>query len=222
MPILTSCQSGRLVLHASSISLNEEAIVFLGASGLGKSSLAGSFCQSGSPLLTDDFLLVEQKAGIFCGSPSYPALRLWPEALSAVMQPQAEARQMAHYSEKKWLSLRQAKLPFAYRTIPLKQLYLLAPGGSMKNEPAVQIEPVALPEAILELTQCLFRLDPHDKEKYREEFLLLGQMVSSVQVFRLSYSRSFEFLPTVREAILKNLDNHTKQISNASLTGKYV
>jgi len=47
-------------LHGTAIVVDGEAIVFLGDSGFGKSTLAASFLDAGSLLLTDDLLLLGQ------------------------------------------------------------------------------------------------------------------------------------------------------------------
>jgi len=55
---------GRLGLHGSAVSVGEDcAIVFLGRSGDGKSTLAAAMCGSGCSLLADDAVALEEAAG---------------------------------------------------------------------------------------------------------------------------------------------------------------
>jgi hypothetical protein len=49
---------GELVLHASAVGVGEAALAFVGASGMGKSTVATVLCTAGHPLLSDDVLRV--------------------------------------------------------------------------------------------------------------------------------------------------------------------
>jgi hypothetical protein len=67
-------QRGLMVLHASSVSVNGRAALFMGPSGAGKSTLAAALLQRGYPLVTDDFCAVGYDAA---GRPLvYPDSRL--------------------------------------------------------------------------------------------------------------------------------------------------
>jgi hypothetical protein len=50
---------GELVLHASAVGVGKAALAFVGASGMGKSTMATVMCGAGYPLLTDDVLRVQ-------------------------------------------------------------------------------------------------------------------------------------------------------------------
>jgi hypothetical protein len=50
---------GRPVLHGSAVALGDGAVAFVGASGMGKSTLSSLLCQAGAGLITDDVLRVD-------------------------------------------------------------------------------------------------------------------------------------------------------------------
>lgn len=52
----------RLVLHASAVCVDGSAVAFVGASGMGKSTMATLFCAAGHPLVSDDVLTVDVMA----------------------------------------------------------------------------------------------------------------------------------------------------------------
>ena len=52
-------QRGLLVLHASSVAINNQAVAFMGHSGWGKSTLATAFHTQGYDVLTDDVLPIK-------------------------------------------------------------------------------------------------------------------------------------------------------------------
>lgn len=50
---------GHLVLHASAVQIGSDALAFVGASGMGKSTMATLVSADGAPLITDDVLRVD-------------------------------------------------------------------------------------------------------------------------------------------------------------------
>jgi len=50
---------GRCVLHASAVEANGRAVVFVGFSGMGKSTCAAMACATGARLITDDLLVTD-------------------------------------------------------------------------------------------------------------------------------------------------------------------
>ncbi len=77
-------RQGRIVLHGGAVQTGRGAVVVLGESGWGKSTLAAALARRGCPLLTDDCLLLEERDGQYHCEPSYPAVRLWPDSLSSL------------------------------------------------------------------------------------------------------------------------------------------
>ena len=69
IPLVLSKQGG-LVLHGSAVLTPHGAVAFLGETGQGKSTLASSFSGKGSPVLTDDCLLVKERGGQLLAIPS--------------------------------------------------------------------------------------------------------------------------------------------------------
>lgn len=54
---------GSLVLHASAVEVNGSSLAFVGQSGQGKTTMATLMCAEGYPLVADDLLPVEPRAG---------------------------------------------------------------------------------------------------------------------------------------------------------------
>lgn len=57
-----------LVLHASAVEVDGEALAFVGRSGMGKSTLATALCTLGHPLVTDDLLRVDADLSTYPGA----------------------------------------------------------------------------------------------------------------------------------------------------------
>lgn len=115
-----------LAMHGSAIVTRHGAVVFTGASGYGKSTLAGLFHQRGFPVLaddvcpinTDDFPLV---------LPANPFLMLWADAVNRLGIDERDLRQARSGLEKYILPTGDG---FAQEATPLRALYVLELSGT--------------------------------------------------------------------------------------------
>ncbi len=195
-------QQGRRVLHAGAVLAGGGAIAFLGDTGSGKSTLTASFCQQGFPGITDDCLLLTEEEGELFAVPTYTGLRLWPDTISALLGNGTPYPKVAHYTEKRRLSV-TAPFPFCADRVPLKRIYVLAPPTA--NSETVTITPLSARDGLMALVNSAFRLDITDKTRLSQEFEAFVHLSSSVVLHRLTVPRDLKLLPAVREAILKNL-----------------
>jgi hypothetical protein len=72
-------QRGLLVLHASAVEVEGQAVVFVGASGWGKSSLAASLHARGHKVIADDVVAVDLNSSVPLAIPGFPQVKLDPE-----------------------------------------------------------------------------------------------------------------------------------------------
>ncbi|MCK9372316.1 MAG: hypothetical protein M0P91_03905 [Sulfuricurvum sp.] len=81
--ILGSCigaimhQRNQLILHGNAIRIGDKSIIFVGASGKGKSTLAAAFYQRGYEILADDLAVIDSQNRVL---PSYPQIKLWKDS----------------------------------------------------------------------------------------------------------------------------------------------
>ena len=201
VPLLLSLM-GRGVLHASAIRTPYGAAAFLGETGAGKSTLAGSFQKSGYSIITDDCLLLEPDAGRFYARPSYPGVRLREDSLAHLAADGTATLSVAHYNSKRRLSAGQ----FIDRREPITVIYCLQrieQSGRHPSDPA--IEPLAGHHRLIEVLRYLYCLDPHDRPALIKQFKLLEALTAAVPVFRLKVPAGFGYLPMVRERVLAHL-----------------
>lgn len=113
---------GDLCFHASAVAIGGAAVGFLGAKGMGKSTLAWALVRAGARLLTDDTLRVRP------GSPAiaYPGvheLRLRPDVATRLPPAPREARVWGDR-----LTVQELTMDRLQREpLPLAALYLLSP-----------------------------------------------------------------------------------------------
>jgi hypothetical protein len=73
-----------LVLHASAVAVDGNAIAILGGSGAGKSALAAALHLVGCHVLADDVLAIEEQNGVPYVLPASHRLHLWPRVAAAL------------------------------------------------------------------------------------------------------------------------------------------
>ena len=198
LPLAISTQ-GKLVFHASSVEINKSAIAFMGVSGRGKSTLAASFACSGSRFLTDDALLLEKSNGIYRVQPSHPSIRLWDDSRQALMSDAGMLAAPVEYTNKARIVFND-EISFCDESRSLRHVYFLGDGCKSK----VQISPLKPCEALMGLVNHSFLLDIEARDIVATHFDEMTQLVESPIYYRLDYSRDFEDLPSVREAIIRH------------------
>lgn len=196
---------GRLVVHASAIVTPQGAVAFLGGSGRGKSTLAASFWAAGFPLVTDDCLRIDDRGGTLVAVPSYPAVRLWPDALRRLALDAPAPRRTAHYSEKLRVTPGQTARPFALGPAPLVRLYVLADARRARGSARAGLEPLTVRDALVELIGHLYRLDIGRRDALRRDFDRLADMAGRLHMCRLRVPRGLRRLDEVREAVLEDV-----------------
>ncbi len=73
-------QRGMLVLHGSSVCINGKGVVFVGNSGVGKSTTAAAFAKKGYKIMSDDITCINIIDGIPYIIPGFPNIKLWDDA----------------------------------------------------------------------------------------------------------------------------------------------
>ncbi len=161
---------GHLVLHASGVVLSKEgAVLFVGESGIGKSTLASAFEKSGATQLADDCVLVDLRENVTLNA-SYPGLRLYPDSLEATNQ--AQGQLVNHYSEK-----RRSTSEGEIEQAPLGTIFLLSQSEEINVAPSRSADDLAKL-----INQC-FLLDVTDLEVHRRQFRDLQALLESCREY---------------------------------------
>jgi hypothetical protein len=202
LPLVLS-HRGTTVLHASGFACHAGAVALIGATGVGKSTLAASFGADGWPLIADDAVVLRQQRGVVSTIPAYPGLRVWPDALAAVGLERGATR-LSRDSNKRRIAGSGGAVVFLRRTAPLRRVYLLDParrGASLQP----RIEPLSRRESVIELIKHSYVMDVTDGAKLAGHLDRLTRECAPLGVRRITYPRRFLALPAVRAAILDDL-----------------
>jgi hypothetical protein len=194
-------------LHATVVTIDGGAAVFLGNSGFGKSSLAAAFIAAGHRLLTDDLLVVTDGAAGLTAHPGPPRLKLYPQSARRLL-PDARGARIMRSTAKRLFPLHAGQT--APGPVGLRAIYVIAPPSSGSAAVRrVTIRRLGERRACLALIRNTFNVSVCDRPRLQRQFALSARLASSVVVKSLSYPRSFAALPDVRAAILADLQRDT-------------
>jgi hypothetical protein len=192
-------QRERLPLHASGVIAAGGALVFLGDSGMGKSTTAAAFYAGGHPLIADDLIAL-----CFNGSgppnvfPGFPRLRLLPG--EATPGGELEATQLSYPSGDK-CSYR-AERGFPQSPLPLRRIHVLVRGEIL------EIEPMRPQEAMIELVRHTYRISLMHPFRGHDNFLNCARLVKEIPVRRLSVPHSLAGSDALVQMVTKDLELH--------------
>ncbi|HLH77151.1 MAG TPA: hypothetical protein VKV28_10130 [Candidatus Binataceae bacterium] len=183
MPLAWKLRGGE-ALHASAVAIDGRVCAFFGPTGAGKSTLAASFVAAGYPLVCDDCLalLPPRDGAPLEVQPAYPALRLWPDALTLMAEIPGEVTLVASYADKQRWSANRAD-NFAAGVLPLHRLYRLERSSSGEGVSTWQTPTTRA--AFMELVDATFRLDLSDRTLFKREFAALEQVARRIPMRRL-------------------------------------
>ena len=174
--VLALALRGTWCLHASAAIHNDNLIVFLGESGQGKSTLASSLVaaeRSGWRLVADDILPVTMDSGGVAAWPRFPQLKLPLEAQPGPGLPER---------------------------LLISKVCVLANAG-MDEKPELQRLPAGQSAQVLLGHVAGTRL--FDPELLEKHLTFCTRAAGQVPVFRLSYPRRLDALPSVKELLEK-------------------
>ncbi len=181
--ILALALQGKFCLHAGAALSGEKLVAFVGESGFGKSTLARTFIAESrtvSRRICDDILPVALGQDSLLALPHFPQLKL-----PADQQPPLHAP----------------------ASLPLHTVYVLDKNPP-QGENNVDLHRLTRAEATMALVQHTVAARLFDKELLARHLTFCAEAAARIKVRRLSYPRSFDMLPAVREAIMADLDDH--------------
>lgn len=163
----------RLVLHASAVETAGRAVAFVGASGMGKSTIATALCGTGCRLVSDDLLRVHVTATAATVYPGSIETRLRPGARPLAGDP-ATARATA---DGRLAVMARAR---ATRPLPLGVCVVPVPSRSASRAVVRRLSPA---RALLRLSQFPRVLGWREPASLDRAFQALADLAERVPVF---------------------------------------
>lgn len=189
-------QRGKFVLHAGSIAINGAAVAFLGGHGWGKSTLVAMLYARGHRFLCEDvagLTFLEDHIQVI---PSFPQLKLWPDAAQRLGWSPADFPQVHPDCEKRLIRFCKN---FNNVSIPLRRIYVLRVAPRVSVE---RLRPVERQEAILRHWYGA-RFGPEFLRSLdrRNHFLRAAELARAVPVRALHRPATLHEDPGLTEAI---------------------
>jgi hypothetical protein len=174
---------GKVPLHASAIVVQDYAVLFAGAQGAGKSSIAAAFAILGHPVLSDDLVMVDDSGGCVLAYPSYARLSVWPDTARSLFLTKSLPAHSPVY-EKRRLDLLEHGYRFHDGPLPVGMICVLSARPSSGGLPVVR--PLRPQDALMKLVSHTYGNYLLDAPMRAHEFDVLGRVAASVCVSELS------------------------------------
>jgi hypothetical protein len=145
---------GLEVFHASAVAIDGRAVVFVGPSGAGKTSIAMAFCRLGASFLADDVLSVERDGDSLLGHPGAPVAGLTSDEAERLRRLRSLDSGAVLASDPREAMVRVAP---QWAPVPLTAIFVLDRRLGAPSEP--RFEPVPEPQVLLSATFNLVLLD---------------------------------------------------------------
>lgn len=197
---------GELVIHAGASRVDGRAIVLLGESGQGKSTLAASFDGAGYGLIGDDALVVSVGGGQPCVKTVYPSLRLFPDSIVAILSGAPAMSAVMPNSSKQRITV-SPNAESVTDSIPIAGMFVLAPATS----PKVEMRKLRPSELCMAMVQNSFSLDPTDLKRAHSRLASCSMVAREVPGYLISYPRDYAMLPKLRKKILAQINSDARR-----------
>ena len=173
---------GALSLHASAVRVGESALVLVGGHGRGKSTTAAALMQRGCALVTDDVMHLRRRESEWIAEPFAAGLRLWPEAVTLVLGPDASLPRITPTWDKRLLhepGLGGNATPSA---VPVRSIAFLEPRETGPEAP--RLSPIGAAESVVALATNSSASNLLDDGARVAEFEALGDLVRGVRCIK--------------------------------------
>lgn len=193
---------GDVLLHSVGLKLGKSSIALAGHHAAGKSTLAAWFQHYGIDVLTDDVLPLRDHDDSFLAQQSVPWIKLGPDTLAAMETCSEDYPLVRTGAEKR----RYPRISVSEDTdctsdSPLKRVYILRP--QTESSQRIHFETLSGVDAVLAVLQNMHGAASFTGKRGRFAFDAAHRIASRVGVRAVEYHRSYENLPVVGKAILR-------------------
>ncbi|KST67761.1 phosphoenolpyruvate carboxykinase (ATP) [Mastigocoleus testarum] len=190
-------QRGFLVIHASCVEINGNAVAFMGASGCGKSTIAATFYTHNYRILSDDIMPIKITPNSAIALPSYPSFKLFPKSLISLGEDTKKLSSVTHKSLKLSYNFTQK---FQEKPLNIQKIYVLAKG---KQHAIKNLKPQ---DAFIELVRHTRAINLMDSSESMSKHLsMCSQLIQKVSFCRFTRKPSLTDLPKLVKMVEDDL-----------------
>jgi len=175
---------GIVCLHASAVSINDRAVVFVGSEGAGKSTTAAGFARRGYSVLSDDIVALVECGHEFQTLSAYPRVNLWPDSVKLLYGSEDALPQIMPDWDKRCLKVGEAEgTTFEERPLPVGAIYVLGQAAGASGE---GVEIISQKTALMMLVENTYATNFLDAQQRAKEFEVLSRVVATVPVRKIN------------------------------------
>jgi hypothetical protein len=195
---------GIFPLHASAVSIGDQAVALVGPAGAGKSTTAAAFARCGYRVISDDVVALRQGGSGFSIPPGYPRVNLWIESVRAMFGSSDSLPLISPAWDKHFMPL-DPPTEFETRSLPLGGIYVLQKRALGITGPIV--EQLTGIEALVALLGNTYMNYLPDLDGRCREFELLGRVVTQVPIRRIQAVADLSMLPKLCTTIAADIES---------------
>ena len=172
---------GVTCLHASAVAVEDQAVVFAGPAGAGKSTLAAAFARRGHAVMADDVVAISDDGALVAVQPGPSRIRLWPESVRALYGAEDALPRLTPTWDKRFLEA-GAGYRFQARSLPLGAVFVLA--DRLRHFRRWSVESLSPAAGLIALAANTHAGHFADARMRAAEFRVLAGLTSRVPVYR--------------------------------------
>ena len=194
-------QQGYLLLHGSAVKIKDKVVVFVGAPGAGKSTMAAAFARMGYPVLGDDLMAMKPTPAGIMVYPGFPQIKIWSPTVKGLNIQQDNLQPLFSGSSKS--RLRPANFPL--QPFPLAHCFIISPGKKW-NLNLLRGQQALMP--LFKFFPCpgeLLQADGFDV--YQQKCL---QLVKTASLWKLERNNNFAILDRFVNWLIQKIGKNDK------------
>lgn len=193
---------GYLVLHGSAVLINQQAVIFSGVSGAGKSTTASALVKQGYPLLTDDVIVIKTLTdGTMVLIPGPPQLKLWSDALLLLEHSSYGLQSVANKIDKYQLPVTNHERAL----YPIRSFYELNPDSSNHEVDCRELFGIDKLQLLIRNTYRYNMLKPLNK--LSEHFKSCSQLGAKIRTYQIKRSAASQSLAIIIDLVKSHATN---------------
>lgn len=191
-------------LHSSVVGIDGKAVLFIGRSESGKSTIAAGLADAGAEILADDVAVLDPTGAGFTVQTGYSKVRLRPQAARFLSDDPEDLPIVYSYRDSRYFSLKNGN-KFRSKPLPLAAIYVMGEISNDYLEPFIRaIEPQDRLINLVKNTSCSFIVTGDLRAK---EFQILAQIAKTIPIRKLHYAHDIATLPRQCEVIIRDFRN---------------
>ena len=196
---------GYLSLHSAAVSWNDQAILIMGDSHSGKSSLCAALVNQGLLLVSDDVCVIGINDQQFILYPAYPMMRLWPDTANSISNNIDRFANVCSTTSKKIVPVGDGWGAYNSKPCLLKNIYFPVrrqEGGNNKVTFS-DIRPADALFRLLEHSPVGKLMSKTDKQTQR--ISQFSAIIEYTNIRLIEYPSSYDQLPDVARALINDV-----------------